>query len=615
MNNFITTFKQNFNRFKRWVLSSYLGKTRNRMRGAVVGLLVMAMGLGVRLMYLQGFDNGLAQTAQERRMSKSIIPASRGQILDQSGKILATNVTRYDITVTPKNVAPVERTTSGHQEVVTVDKTVADVANILGMSQPAVKKAFEGDTTKPMDQRQFAYVKKDVSPDDKAKIDNLNIPWLGADETTKRVYPSGSVAGNILGFTNDAGPLAGIEQSENEELQGKDGERIIERGADGIRIATAPTRETPPVNGNNVKLTINSDVQAFAQQAADSAKTSNKADWAMITVLNAKTGQVVAMAADGTVDPNNPQKTDEDHRYNRNVSEVYEPGSTAKMMFAAASMQEGIVEPTTKFEIPYTIQMGSQVFKDSHEHSLQHVTLAGILAQSSNTGTLMMGQKLTVQQRYNYLEKFGFGQLTGIELPGESAGIVNPIDQWDERTQYSVMFGQGFAVTNLQMTSAYATLANNGVRMTPRIVESVIDQNGVEHKTEQPAGVQVVSKETAKKSQELMESVVTDGGGRFSRIANYRVGGKTGTAEVASKDGKGFDGSTASFIGVAPLDNPEFVVNVTIQRPRTDTIWGEYIAAPVVKEVMEETLRAYNVPPSTPQTVRLPVTYDGDELE
>ncbi|MFT4147881.1 MAG: penicillin-binding protein 2 [Micrococcaceae bacterium] len=602
-----------FNRAKKAATSAKPVSSRIRFKHLAWVLLAGFCILSIALLYLQGFDRKLAQEAQERRISKTVIPAKRGQILDSNGKVLAENVTRYDIVVTPKNVDQVERTEDGQQQVVTVDRTVSDVAGILGMSQDDVRKAFEGDTSKPMDERTFAYVKKDVDPATKAKIDALKIPWLGADETSKRVYPFGQVAGNVVGFTNNDGPLAGIEQSQDDILKGTDGERTFERGADGIRIATAPTEETPAVDGKTVKLTLNADIQAYAQQAAAENRAKTKSDWVMITVLDIKTGKVVAMAADQTVDPNNPEKTDEEHRYNRNVSEVYEPGSVAKQIFAAASMQEGYVEPDTRFVIPYTLQIGNQLYKDSHVHADENVTVAGILSQSSNTGTLMMDEKLTTQQRVDYLTKFGFGQPTGIELPGESGGVVHKASDMDDRTKQTILFGQGFSTTSLQMTESYATLANNGVRIPPRIVESVIDENGHEEVMPQPPSTRVVSDETADKSRKLLESVVADGGGHFAKMANYRMGGKTGTAEAASKDGKGFDGSTSSFIGVAPMDNPRFVINATFQRPVT-SIWGEQIAAPVVKDVMEQTLQTYAVPASTPQTERLAVTYDGSVI-
>lgn len=605
--------KRCFLAFKKNITSSKVGDSKLRFRIAIIFLLIVSCLWSSRLLYLQGTNNGLTKEAQERRTSKTVIPAMRGQILDSTGKILANSVLRYNIVVTPKHVNEIVQIKNGEKIIIPVEQIIKDVARILQINQNEVKKAFSGDLSKNMDQRLFAYVKKSVDLETKKKIDALNISWLGADETSKRIYPFDNVAGNIIGFVNEDGPLAGIEQSQNSILQGEDGERIIERGADGIRIATAPMQEIVPKNGKSIKLTINADIQAYAQYVATKAKNKTGADWVTITVLDAKTGKVIAMAADKTVDPNSPSKTDDEHRYNRNVSEAYEPGSSAKQLFAAAAIQEKFVEPETHFLIPYTLNIGNQIFKDSHEHPNQKVTLAGILAQSSNTGTIMMGGKLTPKQRYDYLEKFGVGKKTGIELPGESAGILNPLNKWDDRTKNTVMFGQGFAATSLQMADIYATLSNGGMRTPPRIIESIIDDNGKEEKFITPEKIRVISEETSAKIRLLLESVVTDGGGHYAKMKTYRMGGKTGTAETASKNGKGFDGSTASFIGVAPMDNVQYVVNATIQRPRTN-IWAEFIAAPIVKDIMEHTLYMYNIPPSSPQTLRLPVTYDNDYI-
>ncbi len=594
-----------------------LGQNRLRLRvglGIVLALLLIISG---KLFMIQGLDAGsMAEAAVMQRTVVTKLPATRGEILDANGKVLAQSIIRYNITVSPKN-----NTTAGELKTgefrrlnpvtgkvddVSRDKGLQELADVLGLKVEDVRKQATGTGD-------FAYITKDVTPGVEAKVMALGLPGIYSEPTSQRTYPLGAVGGSIVGFIGPdssgaaTGGGSGIEQTLNAKLQGTDGSRTYQRGANGIVIPTAPEESKAAVDGETVKLTINSDLQYYAQQAISNQVKKLGAQWGNIVVVQAKTGKVVAMAEDSTVDPNRPGETAAANRGARSVTAAIEPGSTEKTVTAAAAIQEGKVSPLSHVLVPPTYTVNGQTFSDAFTHGTEQRTFAGIIGDSMNTGTVMVGERLSKQQRYDYLHNFGVGQSTGIPLPGENKGILAAPDKWDGRQEFTVLFGQGVSQTPLQTAMIYQTIANNGVRLQPQLIESYIDPDGTEHKVAQAPGTEVVSPQTAGDVKDLLESVVTAADAKDISVPGYRVGGKTGTAEAVKDDGSGFQGYTASFVGMAPMEDPQYVVLVTVQRPQGD-IYG-ISQAPVFNSVMSQVLHTNNVPPSTTPSVALPQRY------
>ena len=565
----------------------------------MLALLLVVLG---RVTIVQGFDPaGYANEAADRRTQSLAIASERGRILDANGNVLAQSVVRYDIVGDPQLNTATDSfrrlDSQGDIEEVDREQGLKELAEVLATEEESVKEALTGDG-------RFSYVARSVSPDIEAKIMKIGVPGVVSRPVETRTYPNGAVGGSVVGYVNDDGGAAGVELTLDERLNGKDGERTFQTGADGIIIPTAPLDVEPAVDGQSVKLTIDRDLQYESQVAIEEQAANLGASWANIVVIEAKTGKVRAMAETGSVDPNNPAATPEKDRGARSVQAAVEPGSTTKAVTAAAVIEEGLVDARTEFEVPPSYTVNGQTFTDAFTHGTEQRTFAGIIGDSMNTGTVMAGEQLSKQQRYDYLKKFGVGEPTGIPLPGESSGLLAQPSQWDGRQEFTVLFGQGISQTPLQTAMVYQALANDGVRLKPRLIESYIDPDGTEHPVAQAEGTRAVSKETAQEVRDILESVVTAGGAKDIKVPGYRVGGKTGTAEVASADGGGFDGYTASFVGMAPMEDPEYVVLVNVHRPQAN-IFG-ISTAPVFNNIMAKVLTRYAVPPSHTPAVSLP---------
>ncbi|MFQ4150431.1 penicillin-binding protein 2 [Arthrobacter sp. LAPM80] len=580
---------------------------RTRMRVGFVLMMAFLLVIAGRLVMVQGLDVGnMAQAAENQRTVVQTLPAIRGKIIDSKGKVLAESIIRYDITVSQVNMAGYQdfkrwNPDTGKNVSFTKDEGLQQLAHVLGMGFVDVK-------TKATGTANFNYIARDVSPQVEEKVAALGLPGIYSQAVTKRVYPMGAVGGPIVGFVDaDGKALAGIEQTMNDKLTGTDGKRTFQAGKNGIIIPTAPVRTEPAVDGQTVKLTIDQDIQYYAQQAAQQQKQQYNAQWASITVTQVKTGKIIALADSDSYDPNNVGASVAKNIGSRTVSSVVEPGSTDKIITASAVMQEGLATPMSEFLVPPTLNIDGQNFSDAFVHGTEQRTLAGIIADSMNTGTVMAGSRLSLQQRYDYLRKFGVGAKTGIELPGESPGILADWKNWDGRQQFTVLFGQGVAQTPLQTTMVFQTVANNGVRLKPTLIQSFTAADGTVATPPQAPGVKVISPKTAQDARDLLEGVVTMTDYKVVGIPGYRTGGKTGTSEAPADNGVGFDGYTASFIGMAPMDDPEYVVGITVQRPQGD-IYG-VTQGYTFNQVMGQVLRSYDVPPSTTPPVKLPKFY------
>lgn len=561
-----------------------LGAPAVRHRLLICLIMAAVLMISGRLVWVQGLDaSARAQEAIDQRTVSRTIPALRGDILDRNGTTMASSVERYDLWV---NQLQVDEYLQGSKdaEVKGIDAAAQELAPVLGWSVSDTKAKLTGD-------RGFMYLQKNVDPKVRDAIISLKIPGIGADRVADRIYPAGSVGGNILGFVGaDGAALAGTEYSFDDELSGTDGKTSYERGAGGQIIPTGTQQTTPAVDGNDLVLTIDRDLQWKAQQIVAGAVDKWGATGGSAVAMNARTGEVLAMAEYPSYDPNNPTTEGGQYLGNRSISNVFEPGSTGKLFTIATALEEGTATPESQYEIPYEQYFEGERIKDSHHHPDQRLTLAGVLKHSSNVGTVQISEKLDPQVRYDYLRAFGLGETTGVQLPAESAGIVHPPEDWTGRTRYTTAFGQGYSVNALQMVSAVGTFANDGVRVNPSLVSGVRQDDGTVRPLGQPDSTRVISSDTATTMRGLMDNDIEDGENNAS-VTGYATAGKTGTAQV------GDDGYTASFIGFAPADDPEIVVGVFVFGLDT-FISGNTAAAPAFSELMTFTLQNQGIPPT-----------------
>ncbi|WP_448060123.1 peptidoglycan D,D-transpeptidase FtsI family protein [Cellulomonas hominis] len=573
---------------------------RRRQTVLVVSVLVLLSLFAGRLLYLQGFrGEAIAAEALQSRLSSASLLAGRGEITDANGVALATSVERYTVFVNQKQLATWKRSSTADSAELNGPAGAASLlAPVLGLNAAELGAALTGDAG-------YKVIAKDVLPETWQVVRDLRIDGIGGTLVSDRVYPNGNLAGNLLGWVNSEGVgAAGLESKLDDELSGTAGTFVFERGAGGQEIPGGYQEEKPAVPGRSVRLTLDNDVQWKSQEAITNQVAATGADSGSIVVLNIKTGEILALADSATVDPNNPGATTDLWNGSPAVSNVFDPGSTAKVITMASAIETGLVNPLSQFEVPYQFTTpNNQTFKDSHEHEIQKLTTTGILANSSNTGTVMIGQNIPQQVRYDYLAKFGFGTRTGIELPNESPGLLRPADDWDGRTKYAVLFGQGLSVTALQAIEVFATIGNDGVRVQPHLIKGWTEADGTYVPGAAPATTQVVSPVTADTVLTMMESAVDEGTGGNAAILGYRVAGKTGTAQMFNPDG-----IAASFIGVAPADDPQIAVAVVLLNP-TSSVYGGDVAAPVFSDVAGFTLGELGIAPSGTPATLFPTTW------
>jgi cell division protein FtsI (penicillin-binding protein 3) len=575
-------------------------------------VVVLLTLLGGRLVQLQTFDSkAYAAKAVKQREVDHVLPAMRGTIYDRNGQPLAMSVDARLVSADPLEVATGVKVKNSKW---TVAQIADALAPLLGMTIPDLTTRLTKMTsTDPAKAKLASYVvlSHGITPAVAAQIAALKLPGIASSQEQKRLYPGGDVAASIVGFagTGQTGPtgLAGLEYAFNKLLAGTNGNQKVQVSVGGTTIPEAGQNLVPAVQGSDVSLTINRDIQWQAQQAIAAQVAKSGATSGTVIVENPRTGEILAMATAPTFDPTHLTPADKANLGDRAISDVYEPGSVNKVITLSAAMQEGLITPDTPVDVPPTYQAGGHTFHDAEVHGLEHLTVAGVLAKSSNIGAIQIGQKLGAQKLFDYMSKYGFGQLSGLGLPGENKGVLLPVAKWSNTSLPTIAFGQGISVNALQVASVYSTIANGGVRLTPKLVKSTTGPNGVAVPTPPSQAVRVVSTEVAKEVSDMLEGVTTDQGtAPEARIPGYRVAGKTGTAQRA--DGKGgYTGYTASFVGFAPADKPQLVVEVVLQNPVIGSHFGGSIAAPVFQQVMSFALAAEGIAPTgtTPPTVKI----------
>ncbi len=601
------------------MISTASTTAKKRMRVVLILSLAALLAIAGRLFWIQGINAAtVAEKAQQVRQREEVITPTRGSILDRNGTTLAVSVDRYDLVIDQRAqedaVTRKKRDGSNGREKVSWDQAIKELAELLNQDPEDLKKLVrpQGDA-KP---KGYVILAKGVTPEVKNEVMEVGIPRLNALLRSERQYPQGVIAGPLLGFVRNSEDQTslvgaeGLELSQEEHLRGTDGRRKYEVGADGVRIPITDIEETPAVNGQDVQLTIDSDINYIAQREAEKKQKQFSAEWVSVVVMEVKTGKVLAIGDSAQLDPNDPGATKPEFRRSTSITRAFEPGSTGKAPIFAAAIDAGVVSPLDEMRVPHQKTFTKETIHDSLPHSTYDMTVAGIFARSYNTGTVMVGNKLSKQQRYDYMRAFGLGESIQMGLNGASAGQLAAPDTWDRRQQYTTMFGQGYSQTVLHTASIFQALANGGVRIAPSLIDHYVDADGNAIEREKPEQRRVVKKKTADEMLKLMESVVDSGTGGKMRIPGYRVGGKTGTGQAAGPSG-GYDGYTYSFAGVAPLEDPQFVVVATMYRPQGS--WKEFSVADTFTEVMEHTLNTFDVPPSSTKSEAYKVFVGKDQ--
>ena len=569
------------------------GSPVKRMRIISLVLVLLTVVSALRLIQVQIVDTGaLAQRAESSRLASTPLAGQRGTIYDINGMPLAQSVEAFNFAVDQTLVED-------------APGLAARIAPIVDLPSDEVEKALVGDA-------KFAYVARFITPAQASALREMEEPAFGFEPTLNREYPGGDLAANVIGYVGlDGHGLAGVEVAQEDTLAGVDGLRRVEV-SNGRLIPTATDELVAPQTGDSLRLTLDQDLQFLAQDAISRQVAASRAQSGTVIVMEVKTGRILAMASVPTVDANDPGSGKPEDLQNRAVVEAFEPGSTSKIMTMAAVINEGKADPLTPFTVKDSIDRGTRTFRDHDPHPTYEMTLAGILAKSSNTGSIEAAELIGEDKFYEYLRRFGVGDPTGAGFPGEASGYVPPTSEWTDSTFPTLAFGQGLSVSALQITSIFQTIANEGVRVQPHIVESVIGADGEEVPIEGPETTKVVEPETADAVLKMMEGVVSpDGTASNAAIPGYRVGGKTGTANRIDDSCGCYRGYTASFIGVAPADDPELVAAVIVQDPK-GTYMGSSNGAPVFKEVMTAALISLGIPPTNNDEPLLPIFVGED---
>ncbi len=568
-----------------------------RLRAALLVIVMVLSLFGARLFQIQGVDSkAYAARAEAAGLVTLDLPAKRGRILDRNGVPLAESISGVMLVADPTRTTP---------DAEAIAKILADRLDLdyFDLLARLTKKGTR-----------FVYLARRV-PTTQASgvLDELaDRSLVGVDTRPDplRTYPAGDVAANLVGYLGDdpTKVAGGLEQSFNRLLAGKDGQESYEVGG-GNRIPLGENSQVEPVDGKDLRLTIDRDVQWYSQRVLRQAVQGARAESGAAVVLDSQTGEIIALADYPTFDPNQPAKAAKKDLVSRALSDVYEPGSVEKVLTAAGLLDAGKVTPATRIKVPEELPVLDRTIGDWFDHGKIRLTLAGVIARSSNIGTALAAMQLTPAQLWTYLDKFGLGQRTEIGMPGETRGLLPAPEAWSELTRAQIAFGQGVSVNALQMVTAVNAIANGGELVSPSLVRGrATTSSGREVGTATTTSRRVVSADAAARTAEMMELVTTPDVGTApgAAVEGYRVAGKTGTAqEVGGACNCYADGGLAvSFAGFAPADKPRFTVYVMVMRPKAGGSGGG-TAGPVFRKILGYVLQKYGVPPTgtTPPTM------------
>ena len=588
---------------------------RSRMAGVVVLIAVIAVAVRMVIVHTVEASSLSAEAAQQREYTQ-VLTAKRGPIVDRNGRPLAYTEEARSLTFLPKAVrASIAEERAKNPELPDVDtrlREIADgVSSALGgsISSQDLLAKLTGDDT-------FVYLARSVSTEVAARI-TADFPEVGADPQSIRLYPGQSLAANVIGDVNyDGNGLIGLEASMDSTLAGTNGSVTYDRGSDGAIIPGSRRNVHPAIDGATVRLTLDSDMQWFVQSQVTRAKQASGAQSASAVVLDAKSGEVLAMANDGTFNASKPLSEQPDAELgNPAVTSPFEPGSVNKVITAAAAIEYGLTTPTEVLQVPGSIRMSGVTVNDAWEHGVEPYTTTGIFGKSSNVGTLMLAQRVGEQRFADMVSRFGLGMRTGVGLPAESGGEVPALSQWSGGSFANLPIGQGLSMTLLQMTGMYQTIANDGVRIPPRILQSDGQDGPADDTSDAPKPVRVVSPETARTVRDMFRAVVQDdptgvqmGTGSKGGVPGYQLSGKTGTAQQVDPRCGCYSNSSynITFAGIAPADDPRFVIGIMLDNPRRSSDGsGGQSAAPMFGTIASWLLQNQRVPQSPRPAPRL----------
>ncbi len=584
------------------------GSFAYRTRIGNIAIFVALMVAAAQLFHLQvpAAEKLRAQAAGQLKVT-DVEKAVRGAIVDRNFDKLSFTTEARALTFQPNKIrAQLAEARKKSAAAPDPDKRLADIAADVAAKlnntpdAPTLLKKLRSNET-------FVYLARAVDPAIASAIIK-KYPEVGAERQDIRQYPGGSLAANVVGGIDwDGHGLLGLEESMDSVLAGTDGSVTYDRGSDGVVIPGSYRNRHQAVNGATVQLTLDDDIQFYVQQQVQQAKDASGAKNVSAVVLDAKTGEVLAMANDNTFDPSQDIGRQSDRQIgNLPVTSPFEPGSVNKIVTAAAAIEYDLTTPDEVLQVPGSINMGGVNVRDAWGHGVMPYTTTGVFGKSSNVGTLMLAQRVGPERYYDLLGKFGLGQRTGVGLPGESAGIVPPIDQWSGSTFSNLPIGQGLSMTLLQMAGMYQAIANDGVRIPPRIVKATIAPDGTRTDTPQPSGIQVVNQGTARVLRNMFRAVVQrdptgvqQGTGPAASVDGYQMAGKTGTAQqINPACGCYYDDVYwITFAGMAPADNPRYVIGLMMDAPtrNADGTPG-HSAAPLFHNIAGWLMQRENVP-------------------
>jgi cell division protein FtsI (penicillin-binding protein 3) len=544
-----------------------------RIRLFLAAIALAFGGLLLRATWLQTVRaESLSSVGQTQHRETVTIPAGRGTLFDRSGLELALGEQATTVYANPMQIANPRRAA------LAVERT-------LGLDADRVFPTLADRT------HGFVYVARQADPAQAAALQRLRLPGFGFYPEERRNYPQRSVAAQVLGFVGtDGNGLSGLELQFDRALAGRPGKETVIKDPSGRVIDVQGER--PEIPGRDAYLTLDHSIQANAEQVLRETVHKWAAKSASAIVLDPRTGAILAMAVQPGFNANRFPSAPSDLQRNRTVTDTYEPGSTFKLITVAGALSEGIVAPTTRFTLPYSLHVADRVIHDAEERGVVNYSVAQILAHSSNIGAITLAQMLGRTRLSSWITKFGFGRTTGVDFPGESPGIVLPPDKWSGSTIGNVPIGQGIAVTPVQMAAAYAAIANRGVWSRPHLVDHVA--GGARPSLNRR---RLVSPRIAKQLMRMLKDVVAEGTGQYAAMPGYQVAGKTGTAQKPdSRGGYATGRYVASFVGIVPASRPRFVILVAVDEPH-GAIWGGTVAAPAFQQIARFDLQYLEVPP------------------
>ncbi|HTR76004.1 MAG TPA: penicillin-binding protein 2 [Solirubrobacterales bacterium] len=535
------------------------------------GFLLAFLLIVGRAFWLQGVEaSTLSAQALSQQSQTVMVPGLRGSILDRDGTRLASSEDGATIYATPYQVK-------------NPPQAAERLAPILKQPKGKVLEELTVESG-------FSYLAKDVDLVTAAKVEKLGIEGIGQLPGSRRTYPQGEMAGQVIGVVGEKGEgLTGIEAGEDSVLAGEEGERRVVTDALGDPIKLETVKEAR--EGEDVQLTLDPVIQEKAEQVLAKIGETYAPKGATAIVMDPKTSEILAMANWPAVDPGELENVSSEDLLNQATSLNYEPGSTFKAFTVSAALEEGLVTPETEFTLPPSIEVGERTIEDAEERGTENMTVGQILARSSNVGAVTIGLEIGATKFSRWIERFGFGEKTGIQFPGEEKGIVPKLSQWSGATIGNVPMGQGAAVTPIQMVQGYAAIADGGIERRPQLVKRI-----GEEEVHEPQGHRVISAETASEVREMLKGVLgPEGTASEVSVPGYSLAGKTGTAQVAEDGGYSETKFIASFIGFAPADDPKFLAAVIVDEPEGE-IYGGSVAAPAFGELAAFTLPYLGVP-------------------